>query len=254
LAKQYSVREIFDTFQGEGSRAGTRAVFIRFSGCNMWNGRPADREKGAGACADWCDTDFEVRKSLRLTAEQICSKAHDLWGTPGERLVVLTGGEPLLQVDWPLVNELRDWGFKLAVETNGTVHPLAFESVKLVDVFDHVCVSPKLTRVGRFDNLTVLHAHDLKVVLPGSTSPDIPPWSDDELAELAKMGTWKNLYVQPIDPVNPGLVDASLLRRNTLLADGGKGFDAATKRCLEWVKENPSWRLGVQLHKFLNLP
>jgi 7-carboxy-7-deazaguanine synthase (Cx14CxxC type) len=134
----YSVKEIFLTLQGEGGQAGRAAVFCRFAGCNLWTGREADREE---AVCRFCDTDFVGTdgpgggkfSSAKALAVAIASR----WtGPPGEgRLVVLTGGEPLLQLDAPLIEALHDEGFSIAVETNGTL--AAPEGI------DWICVSPK---------------------------------------------------------------------------------------------------------------
>jgi 7-carboxy-7-deazaguanine synthase len=247
----YAVRDIFDTFQGEGTRAGTRAVFIRFAACNMWNGEPDARDSGAGACAKWCDTDFRASSSVKLTADEICRRADEEWGggTPYGRWVVLTGGEPMLQVDLPLVQSLRDWGFSIAIETNGTIAP----KDRVLEWIDHVCVSPKLTSRNQPPDLKIMCAHELKVVLPGSVTG--PGWTDAALAELARLGTWKAMIAQPQDPIEPGMVEVSRLRRNTVTTGFGKNeLDGSVQRCLDWVKRNPSWRLGVQVHKTLGLP
>lgn len=133
----YSIKEIFYTLQGEGLRAGRPAVFCRFSGCNLWSGRESDRSK---AICQFCDTDFVGTNGTlggkyltsRVLAEQIAA----LWPTDQDnRYVVLTGGEPLMQVDEALIEALHDLQFEIAVETNGTI--LAPPGI------DWVCVSPK---------------------------------------------------------------------------------------------------------------
>ena len=134
----YSVKEIFYTLQGEGINAGRPAVFCRFAGCNLWSGREADRE--AAVCG-FCDTDF-VGTDGTLggkfdSAAALARTIASCWPADGRgrRLVVLTGGEPLLQVDAALVEALHAGGFEIAVETNGTVEPPAG--------LDWVCVRPK---------------------------------------------------------------------------------------------------------------
>ena len=133
----YAVKEIFLTLQGEGAHAGRASVFCRFAGCNLWSGREADR---AGAVCQFCDTDF-VGTDGTLggrygTAAELADTIAAQWtGTDANRYVVLTGGEPLLQVDKPLVDALHGRGFTVAVETNGTVLP--------PDGLDWICVSPK---------------------------------------------------------------------------------------------------------------
>lgn len=136
-AMTYSVKEIFYTLQGEGLRAGRPAVFCRFSGCNLWSGREVDR---ANAVCRFCDTDF-VGTDGTLggkfhTAQALVADIAALWPAgQGHRYVVLTGGEPLLQVDTALIDALHAAGFEIAVETNGTVEAPAG--------IDWLCVSPK---------------------------------------------------------------------------------------------------------------
>lgn len=133
----YSVKECFLTLQGEGMQAGSRAVFLRFAGCNLWSGREADR---ATADCRFCDTDFvgtdgEGGGKFRSAAE-LAAHVEALWGEGTEqRLVVITGGEPMLQLDPALVDALHGRGFGVAVETNGTLPAVA--------CLDWICVSPK---------------------------------------------------------------------------------------------------------------
>ncbi|PZU57371.1 MAG: 7-carboxy-7-deazaguanine synthase [Sphingobium sp.] len=177
----YSVKEMFLTLQGEGVRAGRRAVFIRFAGCNLWSGREQDRAK---AVCRFCDTDFvgiDGDGGGRFArAAELAAAAARFWGEGrAERYVVLTGGEPMLQVDGALVDALHAEGFEIAMETNGTlpVHP----------GIDWVCVSPKAgsTVVQQTGN-------ELKLVWP-------QPGSD-----VAAMEQWAfdNLLVQPLDDAN----------------------------------------------------
>ena len=133
----YAVKEIFLTLQGEGGQAGRPAVFCRFAGCNLWSGREQDR---ASAVCTFCDTDFVGMDGPGggrfADAQALAAAVEAAWtGGPGDRLVVLTGGEPLLQVDGPLVDALHDRGFAIALETNGTLPAPAG--------IDWVCVSPK---------------------------------------------------------------------------------------------------------------
>ena len=137
----YFVKEIFYTLQGEGMNAGRPAVFLRFSGCNLWTGREEDRAKGPGGCSAWCDTDFVgtggVGGGRFEFPEMLASAAAETWepdGT-GDRFIVCTGGEPLLQLDTLLIEALHRERFEIAVETNGT---------QLIPAgIDWVCVSPK---------------------------------------------------------------------------------------------------------------
>src|SRR5688500_7804793 len=133
----YAVKEIFLTLQGEGGQAGRPAVFCRFAGCNLWTGREQDR---AAAVCNFCDTDFVGMDGPGggrfATADDLARGVEAQWrGGGGDRLVVLTGGEPLLQVDGALIDALHARGFSIALETNGTLPAPAG--------IDWVCVSPK---------------------------------------------------------------------------------------------------------------
>ena len=132
----YAVKEIFLTLQGEGMQAGRRAVFLRLAGCNLWSGREADR---ADAACTFCDTDFvgmDGPEGGRYEADALAAKVESLWGEGAERLVVVTGGEPLLQLDRALIDALHARDFRIAVESNGTL--------PAPDGIDWLCVSPKV--------------------------------------------------------------------------------------------------------------
>jgi 7-carboxy-7-deazaguanine synthase len=151
LALSYVVKELFLTVQGEGANIGRVAVFIRFTGCNLWSGREEDRAK---AVCQFCDTDF-VGGERFASADSLADAALKTWqaAAPGNRMVVLTGGEPLLQVDTALIAALKQQGFTIAVETNGT-QPIPAP-------IDWVCVSPKAGAA-----LVLDHADELKLVYP----------------------------------------------------------------------------------------
>ena len=152
----YSIKEMFYTLQGEGAHAGRPAVFCRFAGCNLWSGREEDR---AGAQCAFCDTDFVGTDGTGggrfENAKALADAAAALWPAraAGERFIVLTGGEPLLQVDAALVEALHRRHFYVAVETNGTIAPPR--------ELDWVCVSPKAGAT-----LAVTSGDELKVVVP----------------------------------------------------------------------------------------
>lgn len=154
----YSVKEIFLTLQGEGAQSGRRAVFCRFAGCNLWTGREQDR--GAAIC-QFCDTDFVGTNGTaggKYGAEGLADKIAELWGAGLEhRYVVLTGGEPMLQVDQALADALHGRGFTIAVETNGTL--------PVIDAIDWICVSPKAGSI-----LVQKHGDELKLVWPQAGS------------------------------------------------------------------------------------
>jgi 7-carboxy-7-deazaguanine synthase (Cx14CxxC type) len=161
----YAVKEIFLTLQGEGMQAGRRAVFLRFAGCNLWSGREQDR---AGALCTFCDTDFvgmDGENGGRYSAGELVECVANLWGSGSRPLVVMTGGEPLLQADAPLIEALHARGFEVAVETNGTqVAPPGL---------DWICVSPKA------GNAVVQRTGDeLKLVWPqaGIEPEDLLRW------------------------------------------------------------------------------
>ena len=151
----YAVKEIFLTLQGEGAHAGRAAVFCRFAGCNLWSGREEDR---ASATCRFCDTDFVgTDGSLGgryVSAEHLADTIAAQWtGDDCNRYVVLTGGEPLLQVDAPLVAALHARRFAVAVETNGTI--------EAPEGLDWICVSPKAGA-----SLVQRAGHELKLVYP----------------------------------------------------------------------------------------
>lgn len=151
----YAVKEIFLTLQGEGAHAGRTAVFCRFAGCNLWSGREEDR---ASAACQFCDTDFigtDGTFGARYgSADQLADAVAARWaGERAHRYVVLTGGEPLLQVDTPLIAALHARGFAIAIETNGTISP--------PDGLDWICVSPKAGA-----ELVLRQGNELKLVYP----------------------------------------------------------------------------------------
>ncbi len=172
----YAVKEIFLTLQGEGMQAGRRAVFLRFSGCNLWSGREADR---ASADCRFCDTDFvgmDGENGGRYDAAALVARVAALWGDEDRRLVVITGGEPMLQLDRALVDALHAAGFEVAVETNGTL--------PAPDGIDWICVSPKAGT-----EIVQRTGSELKLVWP---QPGIDP------AELTGWG-FDHFLVQPMD-------------------------------------------------------
>jgi 7-carboxy-7-deazaguanine synthase len=153
----YAVKEIFYTLQGEGANTGRPAVFCRFAGCNLWSGRESDRDE---AVCRFCDTDFVGTDGPGggkfTTAEDLARAVATTWPTHDDvarRLVVCTGGEPLLQLDAPLLAALHEVGFEVAVETNGTISP--------PEGIDWLCVSPKAEA-----DLVVQTGDELKLVYP----------------------------------------------------------------------------------------
>ncbi len=147
----YTVKEIYYTLQGEGANTGRPAVFLRFAGCNLWSGREADR---ASAICQFCDTDF-VGGTKFTSADQLAEDVAGQWFGNGtsKRFVVITGGEPLLQLDEPLIASLHALGFEIAIETNGTL--------EAPRGLDWICVSPKAGT-----SLVQRTGDELKVVYP----------------------------------------------------------------------------------------
>lgn len=150
----YAVKEIFYTLQGEGAHAGRPAVFMRFAGCNLWSGREADR---ATAACRFCDTDFVGTDGPGggrfATASDLAAAVAAKWPGGGQPYVVCTGGEPLLQLDGPLIQALHDKGFEVAIETNGTI--------EAPPGIDWICVSPKAG-----NKLRQTSGGELKIVVP----------------------------------------------------------------------------------------
>jgi len=174
----YAVKEIYYTLQGEGANVGRPAVFLRFAGCNLWSGREEDR---ASATCDFCDTDFVGTDGPAggkfATARELAAAVAAAWpGDAKRRFVVCTGGEPLLQLDAPLVAALHTAGFEVAIETNGTLRP--------PPGIDWVCVSPKAGAA-----LVLRSGQELKLVYP---QKGLPP---ENVAGLA----FCHFFLQPMD-------------------------------------------------------
>ncbi|NLS68781.1 7-carboxy-7-deazaguanine synthase [Bradyrhizobium brasilense] len=174
----YTVKEIFLTLQGEGAHAGRASVFCRFAGCNLWSGREQDR---AGAVCKFCDTDFVGTDGTLggryATAQELAGTIAAQWtGGEADRYVVLTGGEPLLQVDAALIDALHGHGFAIAIETNGTIVP--------PDGLDWICVSPKAAA-----ELVIRKGHELKLVYPQMEN------APEDFAGLA----FERFSLQPMD-------------------------------------------------------
>lgn len=211
--KTYAVKEIFFTLQGEGAQAGRAAVFCRFSGCNLWTGREADR---ATAVCQFCDTDFfgtdGTRGGKYETADVLAEAIAREWAAKdagGKRFVVCTGGEPLLQLDAPLIDALHVRGFEIAVETNGTVVAPAG--------LDWICVSPKAGAP-----LAQMTGDELKLVYP---QPEAMPTAFENLS-------FKHFFLQPMD---------------------GPVREANTAAAIRFCMEHPQWRLSVQTHKIVGI-
>ena len=214
----YSVKELFLTLQGEGAQAGKAAVFCRFSGCNLWSGREEDR---ANAICQFCDTDFVGTNGdgggKFETAELLADSINHIWGLgdPTHKYVVFTGGEPLLQLDIQLIKALKLKGFKIGIETNGTI--------RAPEGIDWICVSPKFG-----SELAQLQGDEIKLVIPqvGHTEN-----LNKILSRFEKM-SFAHHFLQAMDGPN--------LAANR---------DLAIKIC----QSRPLWRLSTQTHKLLGI-
>jgi 7-carboxy-7-deazaguanine synthase len=174
----YAVKEIYATLQGEGAQTGRRAVFLRFAGCNLWSGREVDR---AAAQCRFCDTDFVGTDGPGggkfADADALADAVATCWaGLGGRPYVVCTGGEPLLQLDIPLIDALHARGFEVAVETNGTQ--------AAPPGLDWICVSPKAGT-----KIVLRHGNELKLVYPQVSSEP----------EGFKGWRFEHFFLQPMD-------------------------------------------------------
>ena len=180
----YTVKEIYYTLQGEGHMTGRPAVFLRFAGCNLWSGHEKDR---SSAICPFCDTDFVGMDGVgggrfgtpAALTDAVCAAWPSATSTRAKPYVVCTGGEPLLQMDRPLIQALQARGFEVAVETNGTLIP--------PDGLDWICVSPKAGAP-----LVLKSGNELKLVFP---QPDAMP-TEFEMLEF------EYFFLQPMDGPN----------------------------------------------------
>ena len=210
----YTVKELFLTLQGEGARAGRRAVFCRFSGCNLWSGLEKDR---ASANCNFCDTDFVGTdgfgggkfRSPDVLAETIERVWQEKVNGGGSPYVVFTGGEPALQIDSRLLCDLKTKGFECAIETNGTL--------ELPAEIDWITVSPKSRK-----NLRVTAGNELKLVFP---QVGLLP---EEFINL----DFDNFFLQPMDSLN---------------------YEENLKSTVQYCLVNPKWRLSLQTHKIIGI-
>ena len=173
----YRIKEIFFTQQGEGKNTGKDFIFVRFSGCNLWSGKEKNR---ASAICSFCDTDFYGTDGInggKYLAKDLIEKIKSLWISADNQIrVVLTGGEPLLQVDKPLIDALKNEDIYIAVETNGTL--------EAPDGIDWICMSPKANT-----EIKLKKGSEVKVVYPQKNlNPD-----DFNVLDF------KNFYIQPMD-------------------------------------------------------
>ncbi len=246
--KRYVVHSMFVTIQGEGVYSGRRAVFVRFSGCNVWSGREQDRERDAtkGLCARICDTEFSGvdwnNGGGRYTAKELVDRVRKLWGDDPvlfsfangwkdndfyRSYVVLTGGEPGLQVDQLLVHAFHEAHCYVAIETNGS---------QQLPPIDWVVLSPKPPMVvlnQRYDEIKVLY-------------PLYNP------LDFLQYGHSNTLYwVQPVDSFHPWARTDDA--RDASDEETRQEHRQNPKKCIEFVHKNPGWGISVQLHKILGI-
>lgn len=207
--KTYLIKEIFGpTLQGEATHSGTAVMFVRFSGCNKWTGHEKDRDK---AICFFCDTDFA--NGQKMTAEEI--KEELISKSNGVSDVVISGGEPTLQLDKGLLETLQNAGFVLHLETNGSK-----DISDIFDLFYHVTVSPKQSR----EQTKIKEAHDLKLLYP----TQIPGTEPEAWEGFDCFQKW----IQPVDSDH---------RTSNL------------DQAIDFVLKNPDWRLSLQTHKILGV-
>ena len=213
MAKVYSVKEIHKTLQGEGAQAGRAAIFLRFSGCNLWSGLEKDR---ASAICQFCDTDFvgtNGENGGKYTADALAAKVADLWdeqsSSRANAYIVCTGGEPLLQLDENLIEAFKAHEFSVGVETNGTLGaPRGL---------DWICVSPKAQT-----SIQLTSGNECKLVFPQAGS---------DPAEYEAL-QFEHYFLQPMD---------------------GPDIEANTRAAVQYCLAHPQWRLSVQTHKWLGI-
>ena len=211
----YSVKEIYYTLQGEGAHTGRPAVFLRFSGCNLWSGREEHR---AEAVCRFCDTQFVgvdgPGGGKFESASELAAAVASYWEASQESArpyVVCTGGEPLLQLDTAAIEALHDAGFEVGVESNGTI--------RAPEGIDWLCISPKANA-----QLVQTSGDELKLVYPQV--------EDSAQPEAFEKPGFQYYFLQPMD---------------------GPLRDTNTSLAIEYCKKNPRWRLSLQTHKVLGI-
>ena len=210
----YTLKEIYYTIQGEGAQTGRAAVFCRFAGCNLWNGREPDR---ATAICRFCDTDFVGTDGPGggkfSAANELADAVAARWpatGNTARPFVVCTGGEPLLQLDDALVQAFHKRNIEIAIETNGTLLP--------PKGIDWICVSPKAG-----SELKLRRGDELKLVYPQQAAT--PPMFENL--------NFKHFFLQPMD---------------------GPDIQQNTRAAIQYCLKHPQWRLSLQTHKILDIP
>jgi 7-carboxy-7-deazaguanine synthase len=216
----YRVKEAFYTLQGEGAQAGRAAVFCRFSKCNLWTGREKDR---ATSVCDFCDTDFVgtdgQNGGVFATPEALAAHIAGLWPVaPGKPYVVCTGGEPLLQLDSPLINALHQAGFEIGVETNGTLPAPAG--------IDWLCVSPKADAP-----VVIERCNELKLVYPQ------PKATPERFLHIQA----DHFFLSPMASPSVPETSTDVIKQSN------------TRKATDYCLANPRWRLTLQMHKIIGI-
>ncbi|MBL1265482.1 7-carboxy-7-deazaguanine synthase [Candidatus Methylomicrobium oryzae] len=220
MPSPYKIKEIFYTLQGEGAHTGRPAVFCRFSKCNLWSGKEENR---AEAICTFCDTDFigtdGVNGGLYEIPLDLAKKVYKLWPKQSSErpFVVCTGGEPLLQMDRPLIDAFHQQGFEVAVETNGTL--------PIPQGIDWVCVSPK----GQ-SKIVVTDCNELKLVFP----------QDNAMPEQFDYIKADYFYLTPMSVPNSK-------------KPGNLAQDPHTQQTIQYCLDHPKWRLNLQTHKLIDI-
>lgn len=211
----YSVKEAYLTLQGEGAQAGRAAVFLRFAGCNLWNGIEKGRET---AICRFCDTNIKGTDGENgdhyKNPTALAYRVDALWGKrPGKKFVVVTGGEPSLQLDTQVIDKLHGYGFEVAIETNGTL--LTAKGV------DWICVSPKAGT-----KIVQTSGDELKLVYP----------QEENKPEDYQDMNFKHFFLSPKD----GGFDETSSKENL-------------KATIQYCLDHPQWRLSLQTHKITGI-
>ncbi len=231
--KGYRVKAIWKTLQGEGLFAGRPAVFVRLVGCNLWSGYQRTRERDAartGAdCPLWCDTEFTKEGSRLYGAAELAATVRAEGGDI--RFCVITGGEPLLQLDAPLVEALHEQGFFIAIETNGTVslaESCASPATGHLVPPDWIVCSPKLPE----DKMVLEYFDELKLVVPGYLPEQYRTFAGRQRVHNVQGSSLPLLWLQPEDGPRKG---------------------QATQFAIQTALLQPAWRVSVQTHKILDV-
>ncbi|MDQ7039705.1 MAG: 7-carboxy-7-deazaguanine synthase QueE [Rhodothermus sp.] len=232
--RTYRVKAIWKTLQGEGFFAGRPAVFARFVGCNLWSGLEQDRARDAqrtGAdCPRWCDTDFRKEGSHAYTADELVAALQEVGGPI--RFCVLTGGEPLLQLDATLMKALKAADYFVAIETNGTIslrRACTDPETGQLMAPDWIVCSPKLPE----DRLALEYFDELKLV--------VPDYRPEQYARFARRA-------------RPHRVSGHRIPLLWLQPEDGPRLEAAQRCAVELALTHPEWRVSVQTHKVLGVP